>query len=253
MRKVLLLARRELRAALSRPLAYMVMAAFLALAGLVFNSLLLAFVRFYPQAAGGPFGDAGFTVDEQVIRPLVGQLGILLVMLAPALAMGLMADERRQGSADMLLSVPIRGGEIILGKWLGAWLLTLLMLAGTVPLLVTVAQRAAVDWPAAAVGYAGLALLSGVVLAGGLWASTLTDSQAAAYAGGLGLALALWLAEWLAGLGVAPGVLSALSLQSALEEMARGVLGSPAVVRLAALTAGFLVLARQTLAVRRWL
>lgn len=105
----------------------------------------------------------------------------LLILLCPAITMRLIAEERRVGTWELVLSSPASSFEIVKGKFLAAWAFLFLVLCSTIPLLVVLEVYASVDWGAVASGYLGLFLFGGAVLATGLVVSVLTTSQTVAY------------------------------------------------------------------------
>src|SRR5206468_12347843 len=109
------------------PIAYLLMAFF----GLIFGFGLFTatrdFVRFSFQAqAMGQ--QQPMNVNEQIIRPLLGFASTIALFLVPMISMRLIAEEKRTGTIELLLTSPIQDIEIIVGKWLGAVMLYLCIL-----------------------------------------------------------------------------------------------------------------------------
>jgi ABC-2 type transport system permease protein len=120
----------------------------------------------------------------------------LHLLLCAALSMRLWAEERRAGTAELLLTLPVRLREVVLAKFLGAWLLTGLALLLTCPVWLVVAWLGAPDAGVIVAGYLGSWLVAGAFLAIGSFASALAGSQVAAFI----LALALGTAHLVVGL-----------------------------------------------------
>jgi ABC-2 type transport system permease protein len=161
---VVLIARRELASYFSTPIAYVFLMIFLALNG-VFGFYLGSFV-----ARDQADLDAFFQFHPW-----------LYLVLIPALSMRLWAEERRSGSLELLLTLPVSTVECVLGKFLAAWLFTLLALLGTLPMWLTVNYLGQPDNGAIAAAYAGSFLLAGGILAVGCCLSAVTKNQVVAF------------------------------------------------------------------------
>jgi ABC-2 type transport system permease protein len=101
----------------------------------------------------------------------------LYLMLVPAAAMRLWAEERRSGTIELLLTMPVTTGQAIWGKFVAAWLFLALSLALTFPMILTAAYLGQPDYGPIACGYLGSALLAGAFLAVGMFTSALTRNQ----------------------------------------------------------------------------
>ncbi len=156
----------------------------------------------------------------------------LYVFFVPAVCMRLWAEERRAGTLELLVTLPLSTAQAVAGKFLAAWAFVALTLALTTPMWITVNYLGEPDNGAIAAAYAGSALMAGAFIAIGGCLSAATSSQAVAYV----LAVAVGFALLLAGhdfvldalRGFAPGALvdavAALSLLTHVQSIARGVL-----------------------------
>ncbi len=115
----------------------------------------------------------------------------LYLWLAPAFAMRLWAEDRRVGTIELLLTLPIGPARAVIGKFLAAWLMAAVALALTVPLWLTVAWLGDPDHGVIAAGYLASLLLAGAYLAIGTAASAATRSQVIAFIAAFAVALAL--------------------------------------------------------------
>jgi gliding motility-associated transport system permease protein len=106
----------------------------------------------------------------------------LYLFLIPAIAMRLWAEDRRQGTFELLLTLPIRPGAVVAGKFLAAWAFTAFALALTFPLWITVNWLGSPDNGVIAAGYLGSLLMAGAYLAIGSALSAMTRNQVAAFA-----------------------------------------------------------------------
>ena len=176
MRNVLSVFKREFKAYFDSPVAYVFMVAFLALAGFL------------------TFGVAMFYERRQAdLTPFFFWHPWIYLLLIPAATMGAWADERRNGTAELLLTLPITLWEALVGKFLAAWAFIGIALAGTFPVALTAAYLGSPDWGAVACGYLGSLLLAGAATAIGVFASALSRSQVIAFVAALSLTFALLL------------------------------------------------------------
>ncbi|HDD35252.1 MAG TPA: ABC transporter permease, partial [Candidatus Desulfofervidus auxilii] len=116
MKNIWILLKKELYGYFASPVIYIVTFIFLILSGYFFASNVAYFSLMSLQASqwGGEFNLA-----DWVIEPLFGNMSIVLLLLLPLLTMRLFAEERRQGTLELLLSYPIKDVELVLGKFLG--------------------------------------------------------------------------------------------------------------------------------------
>jgi ABC-2 type transport system permease protein len=186
MRSFIALLRKELRSYFGSPPVYLVAAAFLAYTGYYFHSDLVYFITF----------GFGMNIMENFWQLLLIDIRLVLIFAVPLLTMRLLAEERRLGTLELLLTYPLRDGAIVAAK-LGACLIVVLtLLAGTLvyPLWIYWIQPFALE-PLVA-GYLGLILFAALCAAYGLFISSLTDSQVlAGFLTALPLLL-LWLLSW---------------------------------------------------------
>jgi ABC-2 type transport system permease protein len=182
------IARRELWAALDSGVAWTA-------AALLIVALHAAFFFL-----GFPVGDRrapglweGRTASLQAV---FSWLPLLFALFTPALTMGSWAGERRLGTEELLLAHPLRPAEVVLGKFLAAWSVTLgLILICVLPLALMVDQLGPLDWGAVTSALVGAALLCAGFVALGLCASALAAEELVAYLLSTGLLVALWSAS----------------------------------------------------------
>lgn len=198
MRPVQAIIAKELRSYFVSPVVYVVSAVFLLIYGVlsylaVVNAGNQAIRLMQLQGAA-----AQLNLNDLVFRPTFYSAAIILMLVLPLLTMRLFAEEKKLRTFELLMTSPIGINEILAGKFLGAYLiyLGLLALTGVVPLILTVFSS--FDWNPVLTGYLGLALLGGLFLAIGMLASALTENQIVAAFLSFGLLLVVWL---LGGLG----------------------------------------------------
>ena len=208
--------KREFKAYFDSPVAYVFMVAFLVLAGFL------------------TFGVAMFYERRQAdLTPFFFWHPWIYLLLVPAATMGSWADERRNGTAELLLTLPITLWEALIGKFLAAWAFIGIALACTFPVVLTTAYLGSPDLGAVFCGYVGSILLAGAATAIGVFASALSRSQVIGFVAGLGLTFAMLLIGFdpvvtaVANWGVPAAIVNAVascSLMSHFEALRRGVI-----------------------------
>jgi ABC-2 type transport system permease protein len=198
-RNTLTIAGREVRSYFSSPVAYVLLAVYLALAGYFFFALLSAFnqtLTIYSMMRN-PEMLQRFNLNEMVLQPLLHNMSVLLIFIIPAITMRMFPEEKSAGTYELLLTSPVRVSEIVLGKFLGGLSLVLLMvlLSGFFGALLV-----AYGNPEGAMmltGYLGLALMALSFLTIGTLVSSFTDNVVIAYTGALFALLLLYTIGWL--------------------------------------------------------
>ena len=213
MNKIWIITKRELRSFFDSLMAYVMIVLFLGFSG--FFTWL--------------FGSDVFFVNQASLQSFFGISFWTLFFFIPAVTMGLLADERKSGTIELLVTKPVSDWQIITGKFLSAFLLICITLALTLPYYFTVASIGKIDHGAVWMGYLGLLLMSAVYISIGLFASSITNNQIVAFLVALFIGIFFHLIFGLAGNasgGWLAGILSYLSLANHYESMARGVIDS---------------------------
>lgn len=197
MNAIWLIARRDLRAYFSSPIAYIVFAVFLILIGWMFFNLLSFYVSQQMQFAAMNFGQKP-TINDNVLKPLFGNMNVLLLMLTPFVTMRLFSEERRDHTIELLMTAPIRPVFVVLGKFLSALILLSFMVALTLVYAVILSNMAKPDWGVFLTSYLGLFLVSATYVAVGLFWSSTTENQIVSVVLTFGTLLFFWLISWAA-------------------------------------------------------
>ncbi len=154
------IARKELTLFFASPIGYLFLLVFLA---------VTLFVFFW--------GEAFFARNVADVRPMFEWMPVLLIFLSAALTMRMWSEERRTGTLEFVVTLPATTWEFVCGKFLACWALLGLALLLTLPLPVSVALIADLDWGPVFAGYLAAMMLGGAYLAIGLFVSARTDSQ----------------------------------------------------------------------------
>ncbi|HXY16381.1 MAG TPA: ABC transporter permease [Terriglobales bacterium] len=225
MRNVFTIWRKEMRSYFVSPIAYLLLTMFALIFGFFFWNALGYFVLMgmESQMRGQMFP---MNLNEEVIRPLLSNASVIGLFFIPMITMRLFAEEKRTGTIELLATSPIRDTEIIIGKWLAALTLYATMLLFTALNFAFLFKYGNPDWKPLAIGYLGLLLQAGGLLAIGTFISTLTKNQIIAGAATFGVCLLLWVLEWVSGYETATWakVLAYMSVITHFESFAKGVL-----------------------------
>ncbi len=235
MRNTLAIASKEFKSYLASPMAYVVTGIFLA-------------------ATGFFFGTSPSTYTETSINGFLQAGVIMMLLFAPLLTMRLLAEERKLGTIELLLTAPIRDSEVILGKFLGSLYILTVMLALTLyyPLLLKIFGDP--DMGPIVTGYIGLLLIGYTALAIGIFASSLTSNQIVAAVVAIGILLALYFVGFASTfLPKALGdVVSYFSLSHYFPDFMSGIIDTRGIVYYLSITVLFLFLAVRSLENSRW-
>jgi ABC-2 type transport system permease protein len=225
MRNTWTICEKELRSYFASPIAYLLLTMFALIFGFFFWNALGIFVieGMEMQMRGETMP---MNVNEQIIRPLLSNVSVVGLFFIPMITMRLFAEEKRSGTIELLATSPIRDIEVILGKWLAAVILYACLLLFTALNFAFLFIYGNPDWKPLAVGYLGLLLQGGLLLALGTFISTLTRNQIIAGAATFGVCLLLWVFEWVSGYESATWatVLAYMSVITHFESFARGVI-----------------------------
>jgi len=226
---IVLICRKELRSYFASPIAYLLIAFFGLLFGFAFYTATRDFVRFSVQA---PMMGQPVNVNDQIIRPLLGFASTIALFLVPMITMRLIAEEKRTGTIELLLTSPVRDIEIILGKWFGALLLYLCILAMSMINIGMLFLWGKPDLKPLLVGYLGLLLQGGCLLAIGTFISATTRNQIIAGGVTFFVCLMLWLLSWATAFdaGWFSQTINYLSIVTHMENFQKGVVDSKDVV-----------------------
>lgn len=240
MRKTWALLRRELAAYFSSPLAYLVLTAFLFFNGYVFW-LITAFLNDPRTQAMAPlrlmFGGTIF-------------FWLFLLFVVPVLTMRLLAEERRSGTLEVLLTSPVSEAQVVIAKFLAALVFYLFLWLPTTVYVWILSTYSEIDLGPVAGGYLGIALLGAMFCAVGLFTSALSKNQIVAAIFAFALLFVLFSVGFLEQLAAAPALRSALSymnLWDHMEDFSRGLVDTRHVVYSLSLAGLFLFLATKSL------
>lgn len=211
--------RREMLSLWVTPLAWVLLGVFLILQGGIFYSIVAHFASF-----------SDLSVDEGPLGAYFGQNSIFLLMtlllVCPALSMRLLAEERRSGTIEALMTAPVGSAGVVLGKYVAALITYVLIWLPTLLYVVILRKTGNVDWLVMLSSYLGLFLIGAQYLAIGVLASSLTKSQFVALLVTVLIQFGLFvlgIGEYIFDPGVFHDVCSYVSLAGHMEDFSKGI------------------------------
>jgi ABC-2 type transport system permease protein len=243
MRNIWIIARKEYKSYFISPVAYAVaFLIFVVLGYILYSGILYSATQqqYVPDV----------TI---VLSPMI----FIFLFTVPALTMRSIADERKTGTMELLLTAPVRDWELVVGKWLGAYLfvLTIILVTWLYPILLNRLIQPGLDQGLMVTGYLGVALATAAFVAIGVVVSSLFSNQIAAFFTTLGILLLLWIISNPAqSLGQTPGdILRYLSLSDHFyNTFSQGIIELQDIVYYLSITTLALFLGSVSVQVRRW-
>jgi len=250
------IAGRELKSYLSSPWTYAVLAAAVFILGFIFAGQIAWFSEVSQRPAGGGYyGTAHYNLHTDVMDPFIMACGFILIFLVPVLTMHLIAGERRHRSIELLLTSPVSSWEVVLGKFLGAMglMIVLLALLMYVPAVLYIFGEP--DTSVMLTSLLGAVLLIACYVSVGIAASSLSENMIVSAILGITLLLLVWVieigtlvtsTEWI------KSTLEAMSLVRHVENFTRGVIDTRDVVFMLSFCVLFLFIGQQRIESLRW-
>jgi ABC-2 type transport system permease protein len=250
MRNAWIIASREYRQYFQSSVAYIIAFLIMLISGVFFVAYVYSGAR---SAIGGSYSVYVPSTSDIVVSPTA----LILLFTAGIFTMRLLSDENRTGTLELLLTAPIRDGELVVGKWLGAMLYMLTVFGFsflTIPLVLNRFVEPGIDWGVTLSGYLGLILFTSATLSIGTAFSSFFKNQFAAAACTFFTLLIFW---WIIGIPAsllpnAAETLNYFNIRAHLNDMMKGVITLKDVVYYLSLTALGLFLATAATEMRRW-
>jgi ABC-2 type transport system permease protein len=247
MRNIWTIARREYKLYFTSPIAYIAALLTLLTVGIYFVVIIYYTTNqsYYSNTAPG-------------IDIVIGPMATVFLFAVPALTMRLLADEQRMGTLELLLTTPVRDGELVVGKWLGAFLfmLTIIAIILVYPIVLNKLTNPGIDQGVMVSAYIAIILLTAVFLAIGTAMSSFFNNQFAAFFATLAILIVFW---WLIRLPTyiiqndsINNILNYLDLNGRFNSMLAGTMSLSDIIYPISLTALGLFLSAAAVEIRRW-
>jgi ABC-2 type transport system permease protein len=250
MRNILVIARRDLRAQFNSPVAYVVIGG---------TMLLLGALFFLMSHTGNAFMGNFWELDRASMDLLFLYLPPLMCLFViPAVTMRSLAAEKGSGTLELLITMPVRDSDVILGKYLASISVVLVLLAATLvyPLAMFVWpwHLGPLDWPTVWSGYFGCLLFSAAAVAVGMMLSSLTESDVIAFFMTSATLSILYAIGWMASLvpGGLGDAIEFVSFQSRYQSFARGLIDTRAIIYFVSIATVCVLVSFRSLESRKW-
>jgi gliding motility-associated transport system permease protein len=258
LRNVAALVEKEWRHYFGSPIAYVALSMWTLLFGFFFWVIFKQFLLYSMQMAQQMEMGGGFklSLNDMVISPVLHNMAVVALFVLPMLTMRLFAEEKRQGTMELLATAPLTDLQIVMGKFLGAMALYTVMVAAGFMNFALLWKYATVapEWKPVATGALALLLVGGAFIALGTFLSTLTRNQIVAGILGFGLSLIFWVLGWLDQpmADTVTKVVAYLGVTNHIEQLMKGIVDLKDLVFYASFIAFGLFLAHQSVVSQRW-
>lgn len=260
LRNVAAIVGKEWRHYFGSPIAWVALAMWALLFGFFFNFGLTGYLEWSMRSAqqGMEFGGAGprLQLHDHLVRPVLQNMAVVALFVLPMLTMRLFAEEKRQGTLELLATSPITSLQIVIGKFLAATgLFALMVLAGMVNVAAMwLYTENPPEWRPVLCGVLALLLVGMSFIALGLFLSTLTRNQIVAGILGFGLALIFWIFSWFdhPTAGALEKVVAYLGVTTHMEDLAKGVVDLKDIVFYLSVVTFGIFAAHQSVESQRW-
>ncbi len=266
MKNFIAICKKELSSYFYSPIAYVVITIFLILSGYFFQGILGSYIQISFAAMRDPYIAQFLNFTEGIFRPLFGNTSIVMLLMMPLLTMRLLAEEKKNGTFELLLTYPIRDIETVLAKFAACLLVFAIMLGLTLvyPLFLKslewkflwgeFAQTVNLEMGPLFASYLGLLLMGGAFIAFGLLASSLTSNQIVAAVISFGALLLFWVIGFSAQTAgpVLGNILKHLSLLDHFDTFSKGVIDSRDIIYYSNFTVFCLFLTLRSLESNKW-
>ena len=222
-----------------------------------FNSpIAYIFITFFLGISAWLFFQNFFLVNQAEMRSFFGLMPWIFLFFIPAVTMKLWAEEKKIGTIEILMTLPIRDYEVVVGKFLASFALLAVTVLLTLVIPFSVMSLGNPDMGTLITGYIGLLLMGGAYIAIGFFASTLTENQIIAFIIGIVVCLVLLLIGEDFVLFKTPNwlfpIFSYLGLGAHYSSILRGVLDSRDIIYYLSLIGFFLYLSTLAVESRKW-
>jgi ABC-2 type transport system permease protein len=234
---------REWRAYFFSPLAYVILAAFLLMNGVIFGAIVA-----YLNDPSAPKGQALTLLFTNTY------FWLFLLFVVPIIAMRLFPEERKSGTIEVLLTSPVSEGTVVLGKFIGALGFFLTLWLPTLAYILILRAQTPIDIGPVVAGYLAITLIGSYFLSVGTFASVLTKNQIVAAILAFAMLIPIFSAGLLEGMVTDPKLRNAVgyfNLWDHMEEFSRGVVDTRRIVYYVSATVFFLFLTTVTLSAKK--
>ncbi len=250
--------KKEMKSYFASSVAYVILALFIAINGFLFFNFLSEFnlkiMQFLQIKAKYPQLGLEISMNDWIINPLLRNISIILLLLIPAISMRLIAEERRSGTMELLMTSPVSTFQILMGKYLSCLIFYAIMLISTLQYPVFLKIFGNPDMTPALFNYFMLFLLGAAFISVGLLASSITENQIISACLSFAILFIFWLIGWTGENygGNIGEIISYFSLYIHFENALKGIMDSRDIVYLVSFTVFNLYLTFEILDSEKW-
>jgi ABC-2 type transport system permease protein len=224
---------------------------------LIYGYFYVVMLQYFVRAGmqGGMMGGPQvLNINQDMLRPVIQNLTVVMLFLLPMITMRTYAEEKRSGTIELLLTSPLTDLQIILGKFVGAMSLYAAMLAITLPHMGVLYLYGDPEWKPMLTAYAGLLLMGGSFVSLGLFISSLSKNQIVAGAMTFATFLMLWVINWIGSFssGTMSTITNYLSIIEHFDDFSKGVVDTTHLVYYLSFISFGLFLTAKSVDSERW-
>jgi len=253
--KFMALYKKELKIFFSQPVAYALMVIFMAISGYFFAAIAGSYAEYSLRSMNSyQRSMMDINVIDGVFRPFYFNMAFVLLLLTPLLTMRMFAEEKREGTSELLFTLPVNDLSLFGAKFLSVLTVFMIMAAGSLSSFIIFRTAAGFELLPVLSGAFGLLLLASAFISVGMFVSSLTENQIVAAAVSFTVLLFFWIIDWLSGtLGPAAGkVLSSLSVIRHFDGFSKGVIDTGDIAYYAVFIFIFCFLTLRSLESKKW-
>jgi len=255
MQKFFALYKKELQITFSNPIAYAVIIVFMVLSGYFFMNIANYYALFSLRSMNQYYRNMmDLNMVQGIFRPYFNNMAVVLLLIIPLITMRIFAEEKREGTIELLFTYPVSDFTIVISKFLSALTIFLLMLIGSLSSFLILKTITSYEIGPVFSGFLGLFLLGSAFIMMGVFISSLTESQIVAAVISFGVLLIFWVIGWSAQ-SAGPfmsKVLLNLSIIEHFDNFAKGLLDTTDLFYYINLTILFFFLTLRILETKQW-
>ncbi|HDQ26417.1 MAG TPA: ABC transporter permease [bacterium] len=247
--------KKELSVFFSMPVAYAVLAVFMVLSGYFFASIVNQYAEFSLRSMSSQQRQMiDMNMIEWIFRPYFHNILVILVFMMPLVTMRLFAEEKREGTSELLFTYPVKDFTVVMSKFLSAMTVYALMLVSSAACFIMLGFITKYELLPVLAGMLGLFLAGGAFIMLGIFISSLTESQIVSGVITLGALLLSLVMPWIAQ-AAGPSwqkIIMALSVQQQFDSFAKGVLDTANLAFFINIMVLFFFLTLRSLETKKW-
>lgn len=247
--------KKELKTFFSLPIAYAIIIVFMVLSGYFFSSIANYYSAVSLRSMNQYYRSMmDLNIIEGIFRPYFHNMVVILLLVIPLITMRLFAEEKKDGTAELLFTYPVKDTTIVLAKYCASMTVFLIMLVGTLSSMIILRIITAYEILTSLTGILGLLLIASAFMMLGIFISTLTESQIVAAVISFGVLLLFFVISW-GSQSVGPTfgkILQELSIIEHFDSFSKGLIDTSDIIYYINFTILFFFLTLRILESKQW-